>query len=575
MFIPLEDFAFIPDFLNLSKLNTQNYFGLIISAVASIFGILMAVIIISVEFFKEKMNKNGYVNPLGNRNIQSTIHLSVNIIVIAFFSYITIDKFENSNTLTLGYYVAYLFILYIYSIYPFFTGVIDKSSKIKNVLENATSLNIKDFREFLMYSPNEKERIPKILLLKKDIDSYILENKESSYEAVNNAILKRGLNLIEENKDMQSRSEVVKVFIWLWTENAKMAIRANDSYYFDLIWNSIGEIYRFAAKKNIDLMNFQDIETFIFFDVKKLYLQFKNTFSLSNALNIIEASFKINLIKNCPKQEEIWDLMFLYERINYNSICVSSSDASVAWDRIVEIFKHIEIIQDIAIELGDQNLFMECNDKIGTICLDVLSNTNDIGSYQQGYLIKNALITSFYKSSIALEKEVFSNTMYCFDIPRYFMENAIKRELLIEKDVREIIMNLGEYLFIALKERKLDLGYSKGTFGEFTRIGLFCLRMYDKNIISEHTVNYFIEYFKYIKDFIEREGVYEFSEEYRITQRAVKDYIDVAIENCKFDKYELPVSKWVELYNSFKEINNLDKLVVIKWEIIEEDISEV
>lgn len=117
--VPLDNIAFVPDFLNLSKLDSQNYFGMILGAIASIFGILMAVIILSVEFFKERLSKNNYVNPLERNTIQNTIHLSINIILLAFISYISIDKFDNSKNITLGYYIAFLFVVYIFCISVF------------------------------------------------------------------------------------------------------------------------------------------------------------------------------------------------------------------------------------------------------------------------------------------------------------------------------------------------------------------------------------------------------------------------------------------------------------------------
>ncbi|MDR7694820.1 hypothetical protein D1000_05360 [Riemerella anatipestifer] len=56
-FLPLECITFMPDIFDFSKLDSQDYFGLIIGAVSSIFGIMMAVIILSVEFFKERLTK--------------------------------------------------------------------------------------------------------------------------------------------------------------------------------------------------------------------------------------------------------------------------------------------------------------------------------------------------------------------------------------------------------------------------------------------------------------------------------------------------------------------------------------
>lgn len=565
MLSPLNRVAFIPDYLNFGKLDAQSYFGMIIGAVASIFGVLMAVIIISVEFLKEKIENNRYINPLERRNIQSTIHLSVNILLLTLLSYIHIDAFDNSNNITLGYYIAFLFILYIYSIYPFFTGIIEKSSKIRNVLDNVNSLIIEDFRKVLEYRYGKLVSDSKISLLKKDIDSYILSNNIYSYEIVANSVLERGFMLIGDGKDRRKCNEVFSAIVWLWRENAKTAVRNNDSQYFDLIWNSIGLIYLRAARNKIELMNLQEINMFIYFDLKSLYRQFKSTISLNNALDVIDVSFKINVLENCPKQNDIFDLVSSYEEIDSNN--ASSLDSSLAWKEIYEILRHIETVQEIAIELDDKNLFMECSERIQMICLDLVSDFKNLGHYQKGELVWRVLTSNYYQSSLALRKGLFSSTIYCFAIPKNLMVDVIKRNVFVEKDIRIIIKTLGEHLFNALKEHKLDFGYRDGTLEDFLKIGIGCITTYNINVVSKNTVKYFMGYFKYIKEYIELHGIEKYPQEYKAFQKAIKNYIEVGIRHGKFKENEKPICKWILLYNSFKEVENEDELGIVRWKI--------
>ena len=151
-------------------------------------------------------------------------------------------------------------------------------------------------------------------------------------------------------------------------------------------------------------MHIQVVESFIYFYLKNLYKYFKNTISLGNALDIIENSFNENITKNCHKQEEIWDLMNLYEKTrNYDS----NFSASSTWDGLNNIIRFIFDIQDIAIELGDKELFEECNQKINSICSHIIYDFNSLGKYQKGYLTWQTLTTNYYYSSIALEKGLF------------------------------------------------------------------------------------------------------------------------------------------------------------------------
>lgn len=456
--------------------------------------------------------------------------------------------------------------LYIYSVYPFLKNIIDNSSQIKNVLECANSLTIEDFKQVSRYRYQKKNPDAKFLILKKDLDSYILENKVSSYETIINTILNKGLELIEKGEDRQICEEVYGAIVWLMGENGKTAIINNDSQYFDLVWNSINKIYINAADKQMDILHLQEIDMFINFDLKNLYKQFKNTLSLNNALDVIENCFNENITKNCPKQDEIWDLMNLYEKVGAEHS--SYGNTSLSWDYLHKILGYVGDLQEIAIELNDRDLFTECNNRSITICEHILFTFNNLGNYQKGYLIWHCLSTSYYNSSVALEKGLFPNTMYCFDVPKNLIERIVQEKLLEEKDIRILIKPLGEYFFKALKNKNLDLGYDIGPFGDFCKIGVYCLKTYRTNILSKHTVKYFIKYFKYLKNYIETQGVEIYPQEYKLVKRAFKHYIDVAIKYDGFKENENPVKKWSELYSSFNNVDNDDnEFGIVGWKI--------
>ena len=189
----VERFSFIPDYLNLSQVNPRDYFGLIIGAIASIFGILMAVIIITVEFFKERLQKNEHTNPLENKLIRNAIYNSVNLIGLSFISYILFENFQNSKSLTTGYFIGIIFITYIYSVFPVLKIMVANSSRIKENIDLTQTL---DFDEFHKVSKNRYIQNPSesvLRKLKKEIDIYILNNNVTSYESVSNRIIDKSL----------------------------------------------------------------------------------------------------------------------------------------------------------------------------------------------------------------------------------------------------------------------------------------------------------------------------------------------------------------------------------------------
>lgn len=235
-----KDLSIAPDFLNLSKVDLQNYYGLIISTIASIFGILIAFVLLAVEVLKEKLYRNNHSNPLENKLIRDVILNSVNLIFISFFSYVYFENFETSKSITIGYFIGFIFVSYIYSIFHVLREIISSTSLIKRNLNLVDSLSYSDFLESSKNKYLNFNKDSQIKQFKKEIDTYILTNNTIAYETLNNKILKRVFEILLIDLDDRDKfSSVFSSLTWIWRENCKTADRVNDSNYFDNIWVSI------------------------------------------------------------------------------------------------------------------------------------------------------------------------------------------------------------------------------------------------------------------------------------------------------------------------------------------------
>lgn len=548
----------------MEQLNPKEYFGLIIGAIASIFGILMAVVLLTVEVFKEKLKKEKHTNPLENELIRNSIHNSVNLIGFSFLSYILFDDFNSSKGLTIGYFLGFIFITYLYSVYPVLKNIIGKSSQIKSNIDLTETLSLDDFKKVSKYRYNENFEESVLKELKKEIDSYILNNNVLAYENISARILKKSLETISDGSDRERWDTVLGALTWLWRENCKTAIRANDSQYFDYVWSSIGKIYLYAAENKIELLFLYEIESFIYFDFKGQYKVFQNTISLSTGLDVVEQCFNANIQSNCPKQEEIWDLMYRYENIRVDN---NNYTASSQWDHIETVMKFVFDIQDIAIELKDTNLFEECNIRINSICSHIAFDFNNLGKYQKGDLIWKALTTNHYNSSVAMEKFLYGSTLDCYKVHKNLIERLIKNKIIDERDLRLIIRSLGNNLFKELKEGRLHTDYNFGTFSDFCQIGIHSIKNYKNNNIDKNVVDYFFKYFKQLKKFIEEVGLENYEFEYTNITRAVNHYINVAVDIDKFEETENPIKNWLKVKYSFQKVKAKKEFLGIKWKI--------
>lgn len=559
---------FLPDFANIQRFEPKEYFGLILSSISSIFGVLMAVIILTIEFSKEKLNKNKYIDSLDNQLIINSIYFSISLISLSFLAYVSISRFDNSKSITIGYYIALMFLTYIYSIFPVIKKIVGKSSQIKENIELANSITLESFNAVSKYRYKDESQFledsDSLKIIKKEIDKYILNNDISSYEKINNDILKNVLKLIDKGDDREKCDMIFDGLTWLWRENSKTAIRANDSQYFDFIWFSIRDIYNHFAENNSNLLNLQEISLFISLDLKNLYIKLGNTISLTTALDCIEISFNNNIYKNCPPQEELKELIRTYEKGNFED---TPFYTSMQWSGINEILRYITTIGEIAIKLADKDLFEECNRRIITICSHINFHFETLGNYQKGFLTWNSLTTSFYLSENALKQGLYESTLDCFDVPNYFISRLLENQTTDERDIRVILTSLGNHLINALKEKKLNTYYEFGTLKDFCLIGIHSIKGYNKNSLNKKTVEYFYKYLKYLKIYIEDNRIEESSKEYNDIKRAMSHFINVFKSFDDFSTDEKPLKKWIKLHNDFKEVSNEKEFGFIKWKI--------
>ncbi len=567
MITPLIDLiAFIPDYLNISNVNPQDYFGIIIGAIASIFGIVMAVVLLSVEVFKERISKDVYINPLENQLIRNSIYTSISLIGISFLGYIQIESFTTSKSTSIGYYIGLIFIFYIYSVFPVLRTIIGKSSRIKSNVDLVNNLSLNSFQNVSRQRfKNNLVEDDTLKILKKELDSYILSNNVTAYNKINADIISKALAFISDGKNRQQCDIIIGGVIWLWRENSKTAIRTSDSHYFETLWGYISDIYLYFADKKAPLLHLQDLHLFIYLDFFKLHEKLGNSIPITNAMDSIEVSFKSNLINNCPKQENLKRLARMFEEDwQYEP---SSIDDSIQWDNINNLLGLMSKVQDCTINIGSKDLFEESIRRHQDICSDIYYEDYPIGNYQKRFIIWKELTSSFYSSRKALESGLYENTFDCFKIPKKLIVDLIERNYVQEKDLRVIISSYADYIILAFKEGKLSTDSFIGTLDEFCMIGIYCLKHYQNNLLAKKTVNYIIKVLKSLKEFSEKDLESINPNDYLNLKGKVKHFINVAIDMDGFDPERKPVNKWQKLLDDFQNISEEKEFSIIKWKI--------
>src|SRR5690606_28106697 len=108
----------------------------------------------------------------------------------------------------------------------------------------------------------------------------------------------------------------------------------------------------------------------------------------AKGVKVIANAFKLNLKYNCPPQEQINDLYYMFEGKNDEERLPHYINSNIQWDKINELIYHLNTIQTSAIEIVDKELFDTCKFELERIIQEIsYKSFPDLKIYQEAYII--------------------------------------------------------------------------------------------------------------------------------------------------------------------------------------------
>jgi len=200
-----------PDLLNLSSISPTNYFELLISSTTSIFGILIAVILLTFEFVKHTSFRRKEENILTKSVVTNLVSIAISVIVLSLISYSSIQDFKQSNNLTTAYFLGFLFVGFIVSIFPATKGILETANTLKNTKEEIENLTIVQFREILTLQDNKfisKDSSLALVRIRHELLNSVRECDYEAYTAILEELNNKAIELIGKGDNRQT-TEIV------------------------------------------------------------------------------------------------------------------------------------------------------------------------------------------------------------------------------------------------------------------------------------------------------------------------------------------------------------------------------
>lgn len=558
LFICFHNPEIFPDWLNLSEIDPSGYFELIILSTASIFGILIAVILLSFEFTKQSSLKHREENILSNKYVTNIVSIAVSIIILGLISYSQIQVFNDSYELTLTYFIGLLFIAFIILIYPASRAILGTTNTLRESKKQIKSLGLDHFNDIYSLSKTKfisKDNTIALVNIRHELTITVRDCDYEAYTVLLQELNNKAIELIDGGQNRQITDTVFRGLSFIWKAGNFEALRVGNYQYFDTIWECVEELYEFASKNKIQLINYQFIEFFIR-DFIKFLMRNKLGDSLASGVKILMDAFKQNLELNSPPQEELSDLYYMFEK---DAIKPDHARSSTQWDCITNLLHIMGSIQSYSIQIVDTELFDTCQFEYDILLRELGYNKFDIQIYQEAYIVKDLISFQTYYAYMAMENGLLENSGEAFRINTGFISDQIVNEKMY---IGLILQDISDFI---IKSQRIERLHNFYTLNYWGAIGRHISEYYLSNKTAQKTMEYVLDTFDVIKTEIEEHQLPGQAKNYNEIKEQLKSIKQWLLKNNK--DQEIPILKRIDkLIDNFKEINDKVDFRIVKWE---------
>lgn len=548
--------GFIPDYLHLSDILPKEIFGLLISATASIIGVVIAVILLTFDLSKGGFFRRKEDSILNHPIVIRIITLFIVVMVSSLVAYCYIQDFRSPADLTMVYYLLILFVFFVVTLFPSIRKILETTNLLNRTLAEIERLESANFFEVIQlqwdkFSFNDNNRL--LIRIRQQLIIYIREHDYEAYTTTLIAINRKAIQLIGEGKDRRNTDNITEALCFLWESAQTEALRVQNIQYFNTVWECMELLYDYAAVKKIPLMYLQSLD---FYSSKYVNFLTRNGLKepLYKGVNIIVTSFKLNLKNNCPAQELVNDLYWTYEqKETYHYI-----DDSIQWDHIINFLMDLFGIQDSAITLKDNDLFYECDSELKHLYLGIINGEYpNLGVYQEAAIIEQIFRIRTENVSAAVKSAGFFLRLTSFDLESSHIADLALSEKFY---VAEIMQTLSDFILKLQYEEKL----TAGLLNFWTATGRHLSKYYLKNKLCTKAFDFIVVNLIHLKEYIEAEQFSSSQAIYKEVEKqteSLKRYLEKNLPGKR-----LPIkTRLNKTLKEFKPVIEVPAYDIIKW----------
>lgn len=554
--------------------NHQEVLSLIVGALASLSGVVIAVLIISYEINKDKLGRNAQSYYFGNKNLYLLSSLFIITISTSFASKFLID--ESGVGIGLYYLSCILFFISLIIIIPISLKILFSFNifEIVKLEANKITLNqLLDHSRIPTYYTNRnveifKQQLPVNLL--KEIALKNIEIDTTITKIISRELLVKVTEIVDETMKQRSSLEFQELVpnqndfflekIYLYTPYVEVlrvisrkAFNNQDENVIEAISYDLYFLLLHSAKSKVEPKEcevvFDFLETFYLELIDKKY----NGIYLTSIIQFNNVLLKF-FNTNCPKEHELSQIANIFKRKKPKHKNVKSD---LHWLKLSQDYVHkYNKFLRACIDSKNVVAFNNTCSLVASFIYEI-DKSKKLGSYQK-QLISVKLhynicshIELAYELKLDETKLNFSN-----NIPMgHFVNDAIRNEL---RYVDFYLSQIGQY--IMKLSRLTKVGYFELT--ELNTLISLCLRREHHSINSDKGFQYLLKVLEFLK--------HEFEKDLKFNRDGYKYLIEQTNFLLKWSlkSPNKSLNKQIKVIkDSFKSIDESDEDMIhkVKW----------
>jgi hypothetical protein len=566
-YTPLEWF---PDYIGLSQTkDPTEVVQAIISVSSSILGILLALILIGFEMFRNRFGKIGIDRFFKNSSVIFIITFQLSVLIYSFIFLLIKRHTVDGAEITALYFLALLFLLSLILMFPMGKNILFESesyTRIEEECEKITPQNIANIIGYTQGIIDYKKEWSNIdsspFLILRDLGvKYLREGNQHAPAFIIKESTKKFLPFITNNIDRRALREGYNALFIIWSGILNEAFKADGYLALKQVWSSIKEIHTHHADNKIELLRTQSLEDFFRDYVEQLFKNNQDEI-LIDGIHNIEYIYELHLTKSLPKEELLSDLNQMFD---LGKEVFHNTSIEIQWHYVSQ---NIPNMLDLIIERG---VYYKRERVVNYACtsyqqLISITKHTKVGKYQEYYIITSLYRTLLYLIKKAAEENVYDTFRTTEAVSSHIISDIISAK---PPYLKLIVYSSIDYMKELYAIKKLDLRFPRKSFlGGQTRL---LVQIHEDGDDIVEILDHVLKFIDWLKEQYEKDMKLN-AENYL----ALYDIVDILIEfhkqTPKLDGFKpIPkeenklskkfIEKIEELKKKFKKLKDAKKVV--------------